>query len=83
MDVAIQLNLLDLKWFYLLGETYSQYRWQLTPIFEDLKYLQLHHNIQLHIKGAPSLILQEVSSMATKAANFFVNVMQVSSNVPL
>jgi hypothetical protein len=66
-----------------LGETHSKYKWQLTPILEDIKYLQLHHNLQLHIKAAPNLILQEVSSMATKAANFFANVMHVASNVSL
>ena len=51
------------------------------PIFEDLQYLQHHHNLQMQIKAASPLILQEVSSMATKAANFFVNVIHVSSNV--
>ncbi len=54
-----------------LGETHSKYRWQLTPIFEDLQYLQHHHNLQMQIKAASPLILQEVSSMATKAATFF------------
>lgn len=46
----------------------TQYSWQLSPFFEDLKYLKQHHELQLHIKTSYRLILSEAHAMAIEAS---------------
>uniref|UniRef100_A0A2N9G2E0 Reverse transcriptase zinc-binding domain-containing protein n=1 Tax=Fagus sylvatica TaxID=28930 RepID=A0A2N9G2E0_FAGSY len=59
----------------------KQHHWSLQPIFEDIRCIQQHSSLQIHIKAVPKLIIAESISLASQASQHFVNVLHISTPV--
>ena len=61
--------------------TAEHQHWKIKSLFEDLKSVQKLHDLQIHIKAVPNIIIAEANSLAAQASQQFLNVMHVAALV--
>jgi hypothetical protein len=61
--------------------TVEHQHWKIKSLFEDLKSVQKLHDLQIHIKVVPNIIIAKANSLAAQASQQFLNVMHVAALV--